>query len=181
VDYSIRAVISASQVNAEKWEDSNVKFGYLGVPLSQLLTLFYPFFLKYITDFIEIHKDAFTELPNGEKLSLEEVYEQYSEKEIKNLMDNYIRNVNDRFKDLTVMDRNGKKHKVKVYHKDLGRPFTVTDLLYIAATDICADKHVVYTRYPVENHLSTAPAKIKILSTSQTIPEQKLEDRLLKD
>src|SRR5699024_7990026 len=135
VDYSTRAVISAPQVNAERWEDSNVKFGYLGVPLSQLLTLFYPFFLKYITDFIEIHKDAFTELPNGEKLSLEEVYEQYSEKEIKNLMDNYIRNVNDRFKDLTVMDRNGKKHKVKVYHKDLGRPFTITDLLYIAATD----------------------------------------------
>lgn len=28
---------------------------------------------------------------------------------------------------------------------------------------------------------STAPAKIKILSTAQTIPEQKLEDRLLKD
>src|SRR5699024_9960487 len=56
VDYSTRAVISAPQVNAERWEDSNVKFGYLGVPLSQLLTLFYPFFLKYITDFIEIHK-----------------------------------------------------------------------------------------------------------------------------
>ena len=50
---------------------------------------------------------------------------------------------------IKVKDANGKYHAVPVYSKDLGRHFTVTDLLYLASVDITLDKHVYVTRYPV--------------------------------
>lgn len=180
IDYATRSVISAPQINSETWEDIPVKFGELGIPLSQVLTLFYPFFVKYINDFIELHKSAFTNV-GKDGISLEEVFEQYDDRAIKTLIEDYINNANERFKNLYVIDRNGRKHMVKIFNKDLGRNFTVTDLLYIAAIDITEDKHVVYTRYPVENNQSVAPAKIKVLSTIETIPSQKIEDRILED
>src|SRR5699024_7062291 len=180
VDYATRSVISAPPINSDRWDKMSVNFGELGVPLSHLLTLFYPFFVKYINDFIELHQSEFGKA-GKEQLSLEKVYEQYDDRAIKTILEDYINNPSERFKNLYILDSNGRKHMVKIFNKDLGRNFTVTDLLYIAATDICADKHVVYTRYPVENNQSVAPAKIKILTTIETIPEQKLEDRILKD
>ena len=181
IDYSVRSVITAPKVNSEKWDNQDIPYGYLGVPLAQLLSLFYPFFVKYINDFIEIHKDSFTKLPGGEFLSLEQVYAQYSEREIRKMLDMYMSNINERFNPITVVNSKGSKVKVKIYNKDLKRDFTVTDLLYIAAVDICTDKHVLYSRYPIENHLNVSPAKIKILTTNQTIPEVKLADRYLKN
>ncbi|QQO92504.1 viral RNA polymerase beta-prime subunit [Staphylococcus phage Machias] len=183
VDNSTRAVISSPKINSNRWDEMQIEFGELGVPLTQLVTLFLPFFNKYIIDFIELHKDAFqTATGNDEKeLSLEEVYEQFDDKSIKNMLEFFIKDPNERFSPIYVNDREGKRHKVKLFEKTLGRDFTVIDLLYIAATEIVEDKHVMYSRYPIENFLNVAPAKIKILTTVDTIPEIILDDIVLKD
>lgn len=183
VDNSTRSVISSPKINSNRWDEMQIQFGELGVPLTQLITLFLPFFNKYIIDFIELHKDAFmTATGTGEKeLSLEEVYEQFDDKSIKNMLEYFIKDPNERFSPIYVADRQGKQHKVKLFEENLGRNFTVIDLLYLAATDICEDKHVVYSRYPIENFLNVAPAKIKILTTVDTIDEVVLDDIVLKD
>src|SRR5699024_2698339 len=100
---------------------------------------------------------------------IDNIDEQFNDKAIKNILDNYIRDLNGRFDRLRVKFKDdGKYYPVKIFNEDLGRDFTVTDLLYIAAVDICEGKHVYVTRYPVSNYLNIYPSKISILSTSQT-------------
>lgn len=64
----------------------------------------------------------------------------------------FIKSTKSRFNPLIVHDEQGTEYKVKLFSKDLGRDFTVTDLLYIATEDICKDKHVYVTRYPIEQY-----------------------------
>ena len=153
VDYATRSVITAPRFTTDKWEDNPIKFGYTGIPLSQVAVLLYPFFVKYIEDFIELHKESFTRIKkkNGEVIIIDDIEQQFSDKNINKMIDNYIKNIEGRFDSLKVKDKTGTYHNVDVYREDLNRQFTFTDLLYIAAIDICEDKHVYVTRYPVEN------------------------------
>lgn len=50
------------------------------------------------------------------------------------------------------------------------RPLTWTDLLYQAAVDVTADKHIQVTRYPFLDYLGEYFAKIHVLSTRETAP-----------
>ena len=58
VDYATRSVITAPRLSGSKSVDKvQVKFGYLGIPLSQVIVLFYPFFINYIQNYIEEHEE----------------------------------------------------------------------------------------------------------------------------
>ena len=48
------------------------------------------------------------------------------------------------------------------------RYFTITDLFYLAAVDITADKHVYITRYPMTGFLGIFPSRIQVISTTET-------------
>lgn len=50
------------------------------------------------------------------------------------------------------------------------RPLTWCDLIYRAAMDICKDKMVLITRFPVDSYWNQFPAKIKVISTIETEP-----------
>ena len=52
----------------------------------------------------------------------------------------------------------------------VNRHLTWTDLLYQAAYDVSADKHVWITRYPVLDYLGSYTNKIAIISTRETVP-----------
>ena len=95
------------------------------------------------------------------------------------MVNNYIRNIEGRFESIKVKAQDGKEYPINLYQKELGRNFTITDLLYLASEDICSDKHVYVTRYPIENYLNIYPSKISILSTNKTI-DVKLGDKILK-
>ena len=60
--------------------------------------------------------------------------------------------------------------KMKELHRDIAtkRRFTITDLFYLAAVDITADKHVYITRYPMTGFLGIYPSRIRVTSTTQT-------------
>ena len=182
VDYATRSVITAPKVNSKSWDKIEIKFGYTGIPLSQLITLFYPFFVKYIEDFIKIHKEELSRFKdeNGKEIYIDNIEEQFNTKGIEKMLEGYIKNIEGRFKSLTVKDKAGNVYPIHIFSEQLKRNFTLTDILYIAAVDICQDKHVFVTRYPVENFLNIYPSKIKILSTKDTVGMQ-LPDRYLAD
>lgn len=182
IDYATRSVITAPNLYSNNYKDQEVPFGYTGVPLDQVVVLFYPFFLKYITDFVEMHKDAFENIVhNGNEIIIDDIDEQFSDTSINRILGNYIRDYRGRLEVLRVKNKkDGKFYPVKIFSKDLGRDFTITDLLYIAAIDITEDKHVYVTRYPITSFQSIYPSKIKVLTTNKTM-EVTLENRLLKN
>ena len=179
VDYCTRSVITTPSFG-NKWDTDSIRFGYSNIPLSQVVICFYPFFVKYIQDYVIEREQEFSivEDEKGNEISIPDVKEQFSENNIKKLMSLYIKSVENRFKAITVKDKNGKEYPVNLYKKDLNRSFTITDLLFIAATDITRDKHVYITRYPVESNMNIFPSRINVMSTVETKP-QKLEDRYL--
>ena len=182
IDYATRSVITAPNVYAKRYNEQEVPFGYTGVPLSQVIVLFYPFFSKYIRDFVDTHRDNFTNIQDGEReIYIEDVDEQFNDDNITKMLDSYIKSRDGRFDRIRVKNKeDGKLYPVKVYNESLGRDFTITDLLYIAAIDICSNKHVYVTRYPVGSFLNIYPSKIRVLSTTKT-QEVQLDDRLLKN
>lgn len=182
VDYATRSVISAPRIKSKKWNENPIRFGSTGIPLSQICVLFYPFFIKYIQDFIDEHIDEISKFKDEKNndVYIPNVKEQFSEDKIKKLIELYIKSVESRFVTITVEDEQGVSHPINIYKVDLGRNFTLTDLLYIAAVDICEGKHVYITRYPVEQYQNIYPSRVTIMSTHDTI-EQKLEDRYLKN
>ena len=183
VDYATRSVITAPNMYSKSHKELEVPFGYTGIPISQLCVLLYPFYSKYISDFIEYHIESFCRLrtSSGGIIEIDEslVREQFSDQLIQKMVDNYIRNIEGRFDSLKVKHENGKEYPIDLYHKELGRNFTVTDLLYLASEDICKDKHVYVSRYPVENFQNIYPSKITVLSTNKTM-DIELGDKILK-
>jgi len=183
VDYATRSVISTPRFKANRWDsDENIRFGEFGIPLSQLVVLFYPFFIKYIQDFVIERESEISNFVDekGNNIIIKNVQEQFSESNIKRLINLYIKSVESRFNTIKITDADGNEYPVNLYKKDLERNFTLTDLLYIAAKDVCADKHVYVTRYPVESVLNIFPVRIKVLSTVET-KEQKINNMYLRD
>jgi DNA-directed RNA polymerase beta' subunit len=182
VDYATRSVISAPRFKTDRWNDNPIRFGYTGIPISQLVVLFYPFFIKFIQDYIAEHEHELSKFTNdkGEVVEVNNVREQFSEEVIKKYISLYIKSIESRFVSLKIKDANGVEHPIPLHREELKRNFTLTDILYIASHDICANKHVYVTRYPIEQYQNIYPSKIKILSTRETQPIQ-LEDLYLPD
>jgi len=182
VDYATRSVISAPRLKTERWDQNPIRFGYTGIPLAQLCVLFYPYFIKYITDFFDERVDEISKVKDkkGNIIEIKNVREQFTDEKIKKLLELYIKSPESRFNSIKVEDEAGNKHSVGILREDLGRKFTIIDLLYIAAFDICKDKHVYVTRYPIEHYQGIYPSKISILSTHETV-FQKINDRYLEN
>jgi DNA-directed RNA polymerase beta' subunit len=182
VDYATRSVISAPRFKTERWQDNPIRFGWTGVPLSQLVVQFYPFFIKYIQDYIIEREDTLSRFTDekGKEIEIPDVREQFSEDAIKKYISLYIKSVESRFTSLKLKDKDGKEHPMPLFKEELGRNFTLTDLLYIAAIDVCSDKHIYATRYPIEQYQNIYPSKLRILSTKNTKP-QTLDDLYLPD
>lgn len=173
VDYATRSVISSPLVYSKDWQHTQVKFGYTGVPLSQIITLFYPFYIYEITTWFEQNLDSIESQLKEKNIIVRNFMEQFDEEHIKKLMHSYIKNKESRFKPITFKDVNGVEHKLSIYEDDLKRAFTPTDLFYIVGEESIAPKfHVYVTRYPVTNFQNIYPSRIKILTTQKTKPQK---------
>jgi DNA-directed RNA polymerase beta' subunit len=193
IDYATRSVISAPRFTSETWDKQNVKFTHIGVPLAQVCNIFYPFFLREIRVFLEEEfstvnfiyaannekeknlKPQDIDLSKFRKIYLKRPMEDYTPENIKLLLNLFIKSPEDRFRVLTVNTEEGKKN-LKLFFEDLGRDFTLTDLLYIVADKIIQDKHIYVTRYPIDRYQSIFASKVFILSTKKTI-QQKIGDK----
>jgi len=183
VDYVDRSVITTPRYNFNKWDETPIPFGSTGVPLSQCISLFYPFFLKYINDFVDEYIDEFTHFTkkDGTEVIIKNVKQQFSDEKIKkNIIESFIKDIENRFEVIKVEDEEGNKYPLKIFYKNLNRYFTKTDLLFLAANDILKDKHVYITRDPVTSRQSIYPSRISVMTTTETMPLE-IEDKYIQN
>lgn len=189
IDYAGRSVISAPSFNVNSYKDMKVTFESSGVPLSQLMNIFFPFFMKWLQDWFKSeygYKKTidFYNFNTGEYevLKLVNPLSDYGYDDLKRKIDMFTKAPSERFDAILV---NTERGRIPVYFAGRERSnispskessminrrvFTWTDLFYIAAEDICKDKHIYVTRYPVTDYLSIYPSKITVLSTFKVAP-----------
>jgi DNA-directed RNA polymerase beta' subunit len=182
IDYTSSNVITSPPIsNSTSLDDMPVKFGYGGFPISTVVSLFHPFFVTYITEFLSrIVKEfiLYSFRDDIKNLDLGQFSTQAAEKMIKA----FIKSEEERFEPFKVEYSavNGKKKTIALpmlefrseqeYKSGRGRQrlFTIMDLFYMTAKQVIDDKHVYVTRYPAINFQNIYPSKINLLTTNKT-------------
>lgn len=169
IDYATRSVISCPQVNSVSWKKTQVRFGETGVPLSQVIVLFFPFMVYEIQAWFERNLDNIKDAMKTKfNTNADHFMDNFDEEHIKKLMNTYIKNHEARFDKVSFKDDNGVVRYLELFKDDLKRDFTLTDLLFIVASEVAKTKHVYVTRYPIANFQNIYPSRIKVLSTQKT-------------
>ncbi len=188
VDYGLRVVISAPTFNHETINDSMVDLEHSALPVSQCCSTFYPFIEAWLKNFFtrEIINDpnviSFYDPSTRKEITarLKDVETEFSEKNIKKMINDYCLNPDNRFKIITVnveVPGEDKIRKASLLLKGkvilennastvLNRPMTMTDLLYLACVDVCEKRHIMVSRYPVGTDKGIYFSKIRVQSTT---------------
>ena len=192
VDYGARVVISSGKFTTDTPSKMVTNFFHAGVPLTQCIAVFTPFFVGWIQQFFisELEKTGY-KYPIVDKKTKELMYVeiknplvQFNDEKIHDMMKIFRSSPQQRF-DTIMLETNDPEHPtVEMRFKGkftsdpninvsdetgiMNRPFTLTDLFYLAAVDICKDKHIYITRYPVGDYFHSFPSKINVLSTTDT-------------
>lgn len=189
VDFGTRSVISAPTYNHERFEDNMIDIEHTALPIEQCCSNFYPFIEAWLKTFFnrEVINDPNLimfydpEIKREVTAKIKDPQNQFSEKNIKRMINDYCLNPDNRFKpmevDVIVPLAKGEKVvkasmilKGKVLFRNnteeaLNRPMTVTDILYLACVDVCEKRHVMVSRYPVGTDKGIYFNKIRVQST----------------
>ena len=180
VNYSARLVLSSPILQKGSYEEVQVKFGYVALPLAYTVSCFFPFMVHYMKRFFDsqfIQGGKFPVMDENGKLVYTNFTESFDENQITSMITHYLNSPGDRFMPMTTpKDINGKTYNY-VYVGRFGkenttvtRKATLTDILYIVACDVVKDKHVFVTRYPLDNYNGQFTARISITTTVKTEP-----------
>ena len=190
VDYGSRLVITAPAYNVNHYKDMDVDFYHAGIPLANCCSLFTPFIIGWVRNFLRkeleysSNKYPMKNRKTGEieYVALKDPMSYYNDQMIKKMMDNFIFSYTGRFDKIIIptedMDKNPRYMHFGGYEYErsgtpnsdiASRPMTLTDLFYMAAVNVCADKHVYITRYPLTDYMGVYPMKITVLSTNSTV------------
>jgi DNA-directed RNA polymerase beta' subunit len=175
VDYTASNVITSPPVsNSESVDDMPVKFGYGAFPIATVISLFHPFVVAALTDFLTrlIKEGIMLAYDNIKRTDLNQFNSDAAEKMIKK----FIKSTDERFDPLSFEyeSKSGKKETIELEVEDMSggvskkRKMTLLDILYIITRYVAEDKHVYVTRYPVTNFQNIYPSKINILTTNKT-------------
>jgi len=191
IDYGGRVVISAPTFHAESYKDMPVDLYHVGVPLSYCCSLFTPFITAWVRNFFRREFEQIGEqYPLAQKdgtvryVKLKEPETYFDDEMIKKQIDRFIKAAIDRFAPIEVPVDDDKLEYINInfvarhYSKDnpdslstiINRPITWCDILYQAAYEVCTDKMVYITRYPIVDYFGTFPCKIHVMSTIETMP-----------
>lgn len=193
IDYGSRDVISVPVMNdMERPEDNPIDIFHTGVPLGKCLVIGYPFISKYCMQFFEDNfKNANSvmvyENKDGtiKRVGMSEIKDQlqiYTKNFIDKQINRYKNTFADRFEPIKIYFKDGSTSNY--YYTGFGypttdenapgassimkRPFTWTDLFYLAAMDTLSDKYVYVTRYPLTSFSGIFPSQCVPLSTIKT-------------
>lgn len=197
-DYSSRMVIVAPNLKVESIDDLMVNEDHCALPLSSVITNYYPYMLSYIRKFFEneyLNSSIRTlTLNNGKeiKVKLKDVRISFSDDRIIEEMDRFVHGVADRFRPIELPTEDKKYPNIKIIFKGrhvtkeeimdpskvtaeskagiINRPMTWCDLFYIAAVDITEDRYTLITRYPIDSCYNQFPIGINVNSTIKTEP-----------
>lgn len=197
VDYGARLIISQPKFTAERPSEMLTDFYHAGVPLEYCVSCFTPFFIGWIQKFFQHQvenmgfKMGYYDAKTKQIISIElkDPLLQFTDDKIHNMMKVFIKSPGNRF-DPIYLETEDKKNPMKPFkfigsynrkidEKISNRPFTLTDLFYLAAEDICSDKFVYITRYPITDYAGIFPCGISVLSTIDT-DEVVINDKVYK-
>lgn len=191
VDYGVRAVISAPTYNNERIGDNMVDIEHVALPISQCCSTFYPFIESWLKNFFtrEVVNDPNLvtyydyELKKEIAATMKDPDIQFSEKNIRKMINDYCFNPDNRFRVINIdvikpgsnevskasLILKGKIILENNISTTLKRSMTVTDILYLACVDVCEKRHVMVSRYPVGTDKGIYFNKIRVQSTTQHI------------
>lgn len=191
VDYCTRTVITAPTFHANKADQMMINFRYAGIPISQICSLCFPFVMQWLNKFFErelfdnkyskILYDPTTDTSAG-TVELDSPETVFTEKYLKKMVDTYIKDPESRFNKIEVPTKSNKKLYLTFTGMRIDptntseisgtafRPMTWTDILYMACYDVTKDKHCLVTRYPLLDEFGIFICKIRVLSTTDTVP-----------
>jgi len=182
IDYTSSNVITSPEISkANTPSDMPVRFGYGSFPIATVISLFTPFYVNAITEFMGSMLQMMYMIYSDEiqKINLGQFNTEYAEKLVKL----FIKSETERFNPVTFKFTNQEnkveERELKVFEyrgKDalrkgeyIERSFTFTDLFFIITEhQIVPDKHVYVTRYPVINFQNIYPSKITLQTTAKT-------------
>ena len=191
-DWGVRSVIAAPLYNHDKISDSMVSLTESAIPIAQCASTFHPFIRAYIKNFFTnnyintsqtipyIVKET-GEIASGTVVDPDL---QFSDKNINKMINNFILNPDSRFDPIIIKIQlnSSKKNKevVDVYtyfkgkeilpnnvYKELNRPLTVVDIMYLACYHTCKNRHVMISRYPVGIDKGIFFTKINVATTQE--------------
>lgn len=190
VDNCVRTVITAPTYHYESKNDMMVDYYHCALPISQACVLGYPLMMHWLKNFFDreiisqsldkiVYNPEHDEVVKTVRLKNPSSY--FDEKYIKNLMDSYIKDPSSRFNPIEIpVEGTDKRYYLHLSGKRLNgrdelssivyRRMTVTDLLFLAASDVTKDKHTMTTRYPINDEFSVFCTRIRINSTTKTEP-----------
>lgn len=103
---------------------------------------------------------------------LDDSLKEITPKKIEKMINLFTKSHKDRFREVMFINDTDKELQRLGVKYDENTPgaatVTLADLLYFVANNIIKDKHVICTRYPVEDYRNVAPMKIKIMTTEVT-------------
>lgn len=191
VDYCTRSVITAPNFHASNPDELLVDFRHAAIPIAQVCSLCNPYIVKWVKDFFDrelfSNKDSVLVYDpvsdTATQAHLDKPESVFTDKWIKKMIDTFIRDPESRFNTIEVPVVNSKQ---KYYMNFTGRRFDVTnkseiselayreltwtDILYQASVDVTKDKHCLVTRYPLLDEFGIFIARIRVSSTTKTMP-----------
>jgi hypothetical protein len=184
IDFTASNVITSSDIAAANTpDDLTVKFGYGAYPIATVISLFQPFYINMLTDFLSIQLKSFSDIYSNDisKINLN----QFSTDTSENLIKLFIKSESERFNpvEFEYTNKAGKKvtDTMKIFeyrsasdianNKYIERELTLTDIFFLMSEDILKDKHIYVTRHPVTNIKNIYPTKVKLLTTAKTRKE----------
>lgn len=178
VDFGMSSVITSPNISsADKWYNAPAPFGYAQVPLQSIVSMLFPFFIHECGDMLEhITTNIESSIP-GAKINRS----LYSDANIRLMLKRFTKSAANRNNpivfDVTLNNGTKKQVTAMVVERDPDtneivcvRDLTEMDIVFIAANDICKNKKVLITRYPVTNNQNIAIFRIKVGSTVKTHP-----------
>ncbi len=179
VDYSSSMVITTPTFDVNKVEDMSVDYYRAGIPLSQCMSMFYPFIINGLTTFFDNEFNNNNSISDGEKnIELGDTRKYFNVTEYEKRIKMFMNAPSTRFDKVQIPIGDGKMVDMKIVGYQwinneknvlVNRPATWTDIFYLVTHKVCKDKMVVITRYPVLDQFSSFFQRVEVLSTQNTM------------
>lgn len=188
-DYSSRLVITSPELKVEKLDDIEADMDYSVVPLASLSINFLPYMIFWLRGFFENEFSTRTtytvHMKDGKvkEIPIQDYQIAFSDERIKDEINRFVHGYSNRFIPVRIPTVD-KKLNVYMHFKGrastspddteqgeiINRRLTWCDLLFMAASEVTADKHILITRYPIDSFYNQFPTKVKVQSTIETEP-----------
>lgn len=171
-----RLVISSPRYYFNDMKSNPINFYHTGLPIATLCSLFYPFVYKWITEFFDnklLNQKVSWVSEDGDTKIIDDLRSKFNSKWIEKTIKSFIKSPGGRFEKISLFEENKKEYylymTLHIDGKEIMRPMSLTDLLYQACEDICKDKHIVVTRYPLTEYSGVFTSGIFVMSTLDTV------------